>query len=143
MLPKVPLPTASRQGGTLCRQWLFLLDRYIRLQAQPHQLGGDFASAGATQPWRDDAERLEAELLQHPCRGRVVEEVRTFEVRQAERSRDVDQRSARFGRVAAAPEGPGDPIAHLDRAGGTAAETAGADQLRRSAGALKDEQRRQ
>ena len=54
-------------------------------------------------------------------------------LRQAERPGNVDQRRAGLGREAAAPVRPGDPIAHLDRAGRPPAEPARADQLRRAA----------
>ena len=47
--------------------------------AEPHQPRRDFLAARAAHPRRDDAARLEAELLEHPRRGRVVEEVRAFE----------------------------------------------------------------
>ena len=40
---------------------------------------GDLVAARAAQPRRDDAERLEAELLEHPRRSGIVEEVRAFE----------------------------------------------------------------
>ena len=40
----------------------------------------------ATDPRRDDAERLEAQLLEHPRRGGIVEEVRAFEARRGRAS---------------------------------------------------------
>src|SRR4029079_15203616 len=86
---------------------------------------------------------LEAELLQHPPRRRIVEEVRAFETGQGERAGDVDQGGARLGREAAAPLWAGDPIAELDRAGLPPGEAARADQLRRSGGALEDQLRGQ
>ena len=47
-------------------------------------------------------------------------------------ARDLDQRRARLGREAAAPEGTSDPVAHLDRARRAPAQAAGADQARRA-----------
>ena len=84
--------------------------------------------------------RLEAELLEHPAGGRIVEEVRAFEPCEAERAGDVDQRRRRFGRKAAAPVGPRDPVAELDRARRASAKPAGADQPRRAVGPLEDQE---
>ena len=61
-------PPPSLATGSLGRERLVFLDRTVQLE--PHQPRRDLFAARAAQPRRDDAERLEAELLEHPRRRR-------------------------------------------------------------------------
>ncbi len=69
--------------------------------------------------------------------------MRAFEPSEAERPRDVDQRRRCFGGEPAAPEGPGDPVAELDRSRRAPAEAAGAGQLRCSVRPFENQEGRQ
>ena len=44
----------------------------------------------AAEPRRDDAGRLETELLQHPSGSGIVQEVRALQAPQVERAGDLD-----------------------------------------------------
>ena len=101
-----------------------------------------FAAAGAAVARGAEAGRHEAELLQHPARRRIVEEVRRLQPRQLKRPGNVDQRPAGFGGEALAPVGAGDPIAQLDRARWPAAKPARADEPRLAVGPLDDQEAR-
>ena len=111
--------------------------------SRPPQPGGDVGAARAIPARSDEAGGLEAELLEHSRRGRVIDEVRRLEPGKPEGAGNVDQRGASLGREAAAPVRTGDPIAHLDRARRPPAEPARADQLGRAGAALEDQQRGQ
>ncbi len=108
---------------------------------QLHQPCRHFLAARAAHARGDEAARLEAELFEHPRRSRVVDEVRALEAGEAERSGDLDQRSARFGGETPAPIETRDPIAHLDRSRRPAPEAARADQPRRGLRPLENEER--
>src|SRR5206468_12960402 len=70
---------------------LILLLAAASRELQPHQPSRHFLAASAAHPRRDNSEWLEAELLQNPRRGGVVEKVRTFEALQAQGPGDLDE----------------------------------------------------
>src|SRR4051812_46586578 len=117
----VPLPCKSRGGAkqaemsnVLCRHGAGIARVRILDEVQFEQPARrDRTAAGAVAAF-DRAGRAEAQLLQHPPRRRIVDEMAAMQSLQPKRmASDRDHRLPGLGRIAAAPGIGREPIAQL------------------------------